>query len=106
MIFVVSKQFIKSKWCDFESKVALSYHLGRTNGIIAIVFPGAHHYPAQNISMARFLDSVTYLEWSSKSSDIRRFTLTFKNIQVYMTEDVEIREKLQLNSLKKMDILP
>ena len=65
VIFVVSKQFIKSKWCDFESKVALSYHLGSTNGIIAIVFPGAHHYPARNMAMARFLDSVTYLEWST-----------------------------------------
>ena len=65
VIFVVSKQFIKSKWCDFESKVALSYHFGSKNGIIAIVFPGAHHYPARNMAMARFLDSVTYLEWST-----------------------------------------
>ena len=65
VIFIVSKHFIKSRWCDFESKVALSYHLCSRNGIIAIVFPGTRHYPAQNMVMARFLDSVTYLEWST-----------------------------------------
>ena len=63
-ILVVSKAFLKSGWCDFESRVAQVKHLGKTNHrIIAILFPGVYEGACRKASLKTLLDNVTCLEW-------------------------------------------
>ena len=63
-ILVVSKAFMRSGWCDFESNVAQQHHLGKTNHrIIAILFPGVYKSARKKPSLKTLLDNVTCLEW-------------------------------------------
>ena len=63
-ILVVSKAFMRSGWCDFETNVALQHHLGKTNHrIIAILFPGVYKSARKKPSLKTLLDNVTCLEW-------------------------------------------
>ena len=63
-ILLITKAFVRSRWCDFESRVAQDYHLGKSNsGIIAIVFPGVYELTNRKPSLRALLNTVTYLEW-------------------------------------------
>ena len=69
-ILVVSKAFLKSGWCDFESRVAQVHHLGKTNHrIIAILFPGVYKYACRKASLKTLLDNVTCLEWPKNDEE-------------------------------------
>ena len=42
VILIVTKEFLNSEWCDFESRSAQVHHLGNSKrGIIAVIFPKA-----------------------------------------------------------------
>ena len=63
-ILVVTKTFVRSGWCDFESRAAQSHHLGKTRrGIIAMVFPGGYEAAKRNPGLCALLDCVTFLAW-------------------------------------------
>ena len=67
-ILVVTKSFVNSDWCQFESQAAQAHHLNK-NRIIAIVFPGVHKYCKRNAALANLLDMVTYLEWTRNEEE-------------------------------------
>ena len=62
-ILVVTKSFVKSKWCTFETRAAQAHHLRSNSGVIAIVFPGVHQISSKNQPLRELLDLVSYLEW-------------------------------------------
>ena len=79
-ILVVSKAFLKSGWCDFESRVAQVHHLGKTNHrIIAILFPGVFKYACRKASLKTLLDNVTCLEWPKNDEGYDVFWLRLCN---------------------------
>ena len=63
-ILVVTDKYLKSGWCDYESRAAQAHHLGNAKGIVAIVFPKVHSKVKKNSALRNLLDCVTYLEWS------------------------------------------
>ena len=63
-ILVITKSFLDSHWCNFESRAAQAHHLRGTSRIIAVVFPGALERAKKNPGMQGLLETVTYLEWS------------------------------------------
>ena len=79
-ILVISKTFVKSVWCDFESRMAQLYHLGKSNHrIIVIMFPGVYKYAIKKESLKTLLHTVTYLEWPKEQEKLRLFWLRLCN---------------------------
>ena len=75
-ILVISKRFVKSGWCDFESRMAQAHHLGKTyNRIIVIMFPGVYEYAIKKESLKALLNMVTFLEWPREQEGHRLFWL-------------------------------
>ena len=79
-ILVVTKKFVASGWCDFESRAAQSRHLGKTKGgIIAVVFPGAYDEAAKKKpGLCGLLDCVTYLPWTKDRREQNMFWLKLR----------------------------
>ena len=73
VILIVTKEFLNSEWCDFESRSAQVHHLGNSKrGIIAVVFPKALRMLRRcrkYKSLRRLLDTVTYLEWTEDKDE-------------------------------------
>ena len=70
-IMVVSKSFVRSKWCEFEVNAAQHHHLrGRNKNIIAVVLPSykknqvSHFHSLQNM-----LETVTYIPWPNDKEE-------------------------------------
>ena len=63
-ILLVTKWFLRSKWCLYESHVAIVHHLNRQTGLIVILFPGAQKLVANNPAIRNLLDNATCLEWA------------------------------------------
>ena len=75
-ILVVSKAFMRSGWCEFESRVAQQHHLGKTNHrIIAILFPGVYKLAYKKPSLKTLIDNVTALEWPQNFAELEMFWL-------------------------------
>ena len=62
-ILVVTKSFVRSKWCTFESRVAIDYHLKRQTGLIVILLPGAKKLARKYCAIQNLLNNSTCLEW-------------------------------------------
>ena len=78
-ILVVTKTFVRSGWCDFESRAAQSHHLGKTRGgIIAIVFPGGYEAAKRKPGLCAILDCVTFLPWSENKEEQNVFWLKLR----------------------------
>ena len=79
-ILVVTKKFVASGWCDFESRAAQTRHLGKTKGgIIAVVFPGAYDEAAKRKpGLCGLLDCVTYLPWTEDRQEQTVFWLKLR----------------------------
>ena len=78
-ILVVTKKFIKSNWCYFETQAAQSHHiLNQKKALIAIVFPGVHKAANKNRVLSQVLDMVTYLEWPAREEERSDFWLKLK----------------------------
>ena len=63
-ILLVTKWFLRSKWCIYESGVANAYHLTRQTGLIVILFPGVQKLIANNPTIRNLLGNPTCLEWT------------------------------------------
>ena len=63
-ILLVTKWFLRSKWCLYESRVANAHHLKRQTGLIVILFPGAQKLVTNNPTIRNLLDNATCLEWT------------------------------------------
>ena len=63
-IILVTKSFLRSKWCIYESRVAIAHHLKRQTGLIVILFPGVQKLIANNLTIRNLLDNATCLEWT------------------------------------------
>ena len=63
-ILLVTKWFLRSKWCLYESHVAIVHHLKRQTGLIVILFPGAQKLVANIPTIRNLLDNATCLEWT------------------------------------------
>ena len=70
-ILIVTKHFLKSGWCDFETKFAHTHHLQKhSGGIIALVHPAVLKMKGNMAaSLDRLLDTVTYLEWPKEADE-------------------------------------
>ena len=78
-ILVVTKQFVRSGWCDFESRAAQCHHLGKTRGgIIAIVFPGGYEAAKRKPGLCAILDYVTFLPWPENEEEQNVFWLKLR----------------------------
>ena len=64
-VLVVTKKYLKSGWCDFETRFAQTDHLHEhTGGVIGIIHPEVFHVRgARGMALDRLLDSVTYINW-------------------------------------------
>ena len=64
-VLVVTKKYLKSGWCDFETRFAQTHHLHEhTGGVIGIIHPEVFHIRgARGMALDRLLDSVTYINW-------------------------------------------
>ena len=64
-VLVVTKKYLKSGWCDFETRFAQTHHLHEhTGGVIGIIHPEVFHVRgARGMALDRLLDSVTYINW-------------------------------------------
>ena len=64
-VLVVTKKYLKSGWCDFETRFAQTHHLHEhTGGVIGIIHPEVFHVRgAHGMALDRLLDSVTYINW-------------------------------------------
>ena len=63
-VLLVTKSFLRSKCCIYESRVAIAHHLKRQTGLILILFPGVHKLIAKNPTILNMLDNATCMEWS------------------------------------------
>ena len=77
-ILVVTNTFLKSGWCDYESRAAQAHHLGNTKGIVAVVFPKVHNKVKKNSALRNLLDCVTYLEWSPDKEKANLFWIKLR----------------------------
>ena len=64
-VLVVTKKYLKSGWCDFETRFAQTHHLHEhAGGVIGILHPEVFHVRgACGMALDRLLDSVTYINW-------------------------------------------
>ena len=79
-VLVVTKKYLKSGWCDFETRFAHSHHLNEhTGGVIGIIHPEVFHLKgARGVALDRLLDSVTYLNWPMEKEQEALFWLKLK----------------------------
>ena len=90
-ILVVTKTFVRSGWCDFESRAAKSHHLGKTRGgIIAIVFPGAYEAAKRKPGLSELLECVTFLPWSEDKEEQNVFWL---KLRMALGKPAEVTER-------------
>ena len=62
-ILLVTKSFLKSKWCTFAARSAQTHHIMRPTGLIAVVFSGVHEISSKHSLLNDLLDTVTCLDW-------------------------------------------
>ena len=74
-LLLITKQYMRSGWCEFETQFAQTHHLQRhTGGLIAIVHPQVLKMRGPRLdSLKQLLDYVTYLEWSTDTDQMRLF---------------------------------
>ena len=97
-ILVVTKTFVRSGWCDFESRAAQSHHLGKTRGgIIAIVFPGGYEAAKRKPGLAGLLDCVTFLPWSEDKEEQNVFWL---KLRMALGKPAEVTERKRNADIK------
>ena len=79
-VLVVTKNYLNSGWCDFETKFAHTHHLHKhTGGIIGIIHPELFKIKGNRATaLDRLLDSVTYLEWPIEEQQEPLFWLRLK----------------------------
>ena len=67
-IMVVSKSFVRSKWCEFEVNAAQHQHLrGINKKIIAVVLPSYNKKQSSHFhSLQNMLETVTYIPWPNE----------------------------------------
>ena len=63
-VLLVTKWFLRSNWCIYESRVAIAHHLKRQTGLIVILFPGVQKLIVNNPTIRNLLDNATCLEWT------------------------------------------
>ena len=63
-ILIVTKSFVRSKWCTFESRVAVDHHLKKQTGLIVIMLPGAKKLAGKYFAIDNLLNYSTCLEWT------------------------------------------
>ena len=63
-ILLVTKSFLKCKWCNIAARSAQSYHVMRPTGLLAVVFPGVREISSKHSVLSDLLDTVTCLDWS------------------------------------------
>ena len=100
-ILVVTKGFVRSSWCEFESAAAQSHHLHQrinTCGIVAIVFPGAHRMSARKPALCKLLDEVTYLEWPRDAEELRLFWLRLESALGPPINEPNMKNNIILNT--------
>ena len=77
-ILLVTKWFLRSKWCIYESRVAIVHHLKRQTGLIVILFPGAQKLIANNPTIRNLLENATCLEWTENKETQAVFWLQLR----------------------------
>ena len=79
-VLVVTKNFIKSRWCDFELRAAQEHHLSRDmRGIIAIVLPGMEARLKRGGSiLTAMMDAITYIKWPLEEEGKNLFFLQLR----------------------------
>ena len=63
-ILIVTKSFVRSKWCTFESRVAIDHHQKKQTGLIVIMLPGAKKLAGKYCTIDNLLNYSTCLEWT------------------------------------------
>ena len=63
-VLLMTKSFLRSSWCIYESRVAIAHHLKRQTGLIVILFPGVQKLITNNPTIRNLLDNATCLEWT------------------------------------------
>ena len=77
-ILLVTKWFLRSKWCIYESRVAIAHHLKRQTGLIVILFPGVQKLIVNNPTIRNLLDNATCLEWTENKETQAVFWLQLR----------------------------
>ena len=77
-ILLITKWFLRSKWCMYESRVAIAHHLKRQTGLIVILFPGVQKLIANNPTIRNLLDNATCLEWTENKKTQAVFWLQLR----------------------------
>ena len=79
-VLVVTKKYLKSGWCDFETRFAHTHHLHeQTGGVIGIIHPEAFKVRGPcGMGLKRLIDSVTYLKWPLEEENEGLFWLRLK----------------------------
>ena len=79
-VLVVTKKYLKSGWCDFETRFAHTHHLHeQTGGVIGIIHPEAFKVRGpRGMGLKRLIDSVTYLKWPLEEENEGLFWLRLK----------------------------
>ena len=79
-VLVVTKNYLKSGWCDFETRFAHSHHLHEHNGgVIGIIHPEVFRLRgARGMALDRLLESVTYINWPMEKEQEVLFWLKLK----------------------------
>ena len=79
-VLVVTKKYLKSGWCDFETRFAHSHHLNEhTGGVIGIIHPEVFHLKgARGMALDRLPNSVTYINWPMNEEEEPLFWLKLK----------------------------
>ena len=64
-LLVITKNFMRSGWCEFETQFAHTHHLQRhTAGVVAVIHPQVFDMRGPSYdSLDQLLNYVTYLEW-------------------------------------------
>ena len=79
-VLVVTKKYLKSGWCDFETRFAHTHHLHeQTGGVIGIIHPETFKVRgSRGMGLKRLIDSVTYIKWPLEEEHEGLFWLRLK----------------------------
>ena len=79
-VLVVTKKYLRSGWCDFETRFAHTHHLHeQTGGVIGIIHPEAFKVRgSRGMGLKRLIDSVTYIKWPLEEEHEGLFWLRLK----------------------------
>ena len=79
-VLVVTKKYLRSGWCDFETRYAHTHHLHEhTGGVIGIIHPEVFHVRGKcGTVLDKLIDSVTYIKWPVEKETEGLFLLRLK----------------------------